>query len=294
MFPIGGIRSRAIELADYRDRRRQGRRRVRALTVKMGAGRDATTKKRAFDALFDTVKAHFAVLFERRNLALSMEVGEFDEGGTYKHNNIHRVSRKAMNMLDAATIDRAPTFRTDSGRTAPILSHDMTSLCSIQRWSIKSQRTQGMRHEESASRRALCSSRRRSTTGLGVCSTTALSDRYAAAALRRPRGCAPDAMQQLPGDGLHIGHLNSLKTACPRSVRSATNDIGRLAAVRRRHRQLQLLARHDVAALLRPHRARHRIDRRSRGQLGARLGQRRGVRLHHPQSAGEALTGGDR
>ena len=61
----------------------------------MGGGRDAATKQRACDALFDMVKAHFAALFERRYLALSLELGEFDEAGTWKHNNIHQRFRKA-------------------------------------------------------------------------------------------------------------------------------------------------------------------------------------------------------
>lgn len=95
VFPIGGIRSRAIELTDYVIADGKADDAFVHLTLKMGGGRDATTRKRACDALFDMVKAHFAALFERRNLALSMEVREFDEGGTYKHNNIHQRFRTA-------------------------------------------------------------------------------------------------------------------------------------------------------------------------------------------------------
>lgn len=35
------------------------------------------------------IKEHFAQLYATRPLALSMELYEFDEAGTYKHNNIH-------------------------------------------------------------------------------------------------------------------------------------------------------------------------------------------------------------
>ncbi|MGL6156740.1 MAG: 5-carboxymethyl-2-hydroxymuconate Delta-isomerase, partial [Ralstonia mannitolilytica] len=52
-------------------------------------------KKAACDALFEAIKAHFAEAFARRYLALSMELTEFDEGGSYKHNNIHARFRKA-------------------------------------------------------------------------------------------------------------------------------------------------------------------------------------------------------
>ncbi|MDR1967764.1 MAG: 5-carboxymethyl-2-hydroxymuconate Delta-isomerase, partial [Burkholderiaceae bacterium] len=46
-------------------------------------------KQRAGDALFAMIKQHFAGLFARRGLALSMEIAEFPEAGTWKHNNIH-------------------------------------------------------------------------------------------------------------------------------------------------------------------------------------------------------------
>ena len=95
VFPIGGIRSRAIELADYAVADGKADDAFVHVTLKMAAGRDPAAKKRACDALFDVVKAHFAALFAKRYLALSMEVREFDEGGTYKHNNIHARFRRA-------------------------------------------------------------------------------------------------------------------------------------------------------------------------------------------------------
>ncbi len=90
VFPIGGIRSRAIALDDWciADGANVGDGFVH-VTVKIGAGRDAAVRKRAFDALFDVVKSHFAKLFAERGLALSMEVIEFSEAGTWKQNNLH-------------------------------------------------------------------------------------------------------------------------------------------------------------------------------------------------------------
>jgi 5-carboxymethyl-2-hydroxymuconate isomerase len=89
LFPTGGIRSRAIELAHYRIADGAADDAFVHLTAKIGAGRDEAAKKRAFDALFEAVKLHFAQLFATRYLALSMEVDEFSEAGTWKHNNIH-------------------------------------------------------------------------------------------------------------------------------------------------------------------------------------------------------------
>ena len=95
VFPIGGIRSRAIELADYRMADGAADYAFVHVTLKIGAGRDAATKKRVCDELFAAIKAHFADLYAKRLLALSMELYEFDEGGTYKHNNVHALFRKA-------------------------------------------------------------------------------------------------------------------------------------------------------------------------------------------------------
>lgn len=89
VFPIGGIRTRAIALSDYCIADGAGDDAFVHVTVKIGAGRDEATKKQAFDALFAMVVDHFADLYARRSLALSMEVVEFSEAGTWKHNNIH-------------------------------------------------------------------------------------------------------------------------------------------------------------------------------------------------------------
>jgi 5-carboxymethyl-2-hydroxymuconate isomerase len=95
VFPVGGIRSRAIELTDYRVADGGADDAFVHVTVKIGGGRDEAVKKQAFDALFETIKAHFADLYAQRYLALSMEIAEFSEAGTYKHNNIHARFRKA-------------------------------------------------------------------------------------------------------------------------------------------------------------------------------------------------------
>jgi 5-carboxymethyl-2-hydroxymuconate isomerase len=64
------------------------------VTLKIGAGRDEAVKKRVCDALFEVVKQHFAALYAKRYLALSMELVEFNEAGTWKQNNIHAKFKK--------------------------------------------------------------------------------------------------------------------------------------------------------------------------------------------------------
>lgn len=92
-FPVGGIRSRAIELQHYRVADGSTDCAFVHVTLKIGAGRTAETKKRACDALFELLKAHFAEVYAKRLFALSMELYEF-EGGTYKYNNVHAHLRR--------------------------------------------------------------------------------------------------------------------------------------------------------------------------------------------------------
>jgi len=89
VFKPGAVRSRAVELHDYCMADDQADYAFVHCTLKIGAGRTAEEKRRACEALFAMIKAHFAALFAQRYLALSLELYEFDEGGTYKHNNVH-------------------------------------------------------------------------------------------------------------------------------------------------------------------------------------------------------------
>ena len=38
---------------------------------------------------FALIKQHFATEFAQKGLALSLEINEFSEAGTWKHNNLH-------------------------------------------------------------------------------------------------------------------------------------------------------------------------------------------------------------
>ncbi|MEP7057850.1 MAG: 5-carboxymethyl-2-hydroxymuconate Delta-isomerase [Caldimonas sp.] len=94
VYPTGGVRVRAFAadaccIADGS---------IDAAYVhaalKIAAGRPESTQRATGDALFETMKAHFAALYERMGLALSLEIGEFGEAGTWKHNNLHARLKK--------------------------------------------------------------------------------------------------------------------------------------------------------------------------------------------------------
>src|SRR5579875_474840 len=90
IFPIGGIRSRAIELHDYCVADGTEDDAFVHVTVKIGAGRSEKDKKETCDELFEVIKRHFSALYAKRYLALSLDLVEFSEAGTYKYNNIHK------------------------------------------------------------------------------------------------------------------------------------------------------------------------------------------------------------
>jgi 5-carboxymethyl-2-hydroxymuconate isomerase len=94
VYPVGGIRSRAVELTDWRMADGAEDYAFVHGTLKMGAGRSREVRQRTGDALFEVMKAHFVDLYARRYLALSLEIYEFDEAGTWKHNNVHARFRR--------------------------------------------------------------------------------------------------------------------------------------------------------------------------------------------------------
>lgn len=95
IYPIGGIRVRALPTDDYCI----GDGSLDAAFVhgalKIAAGRSEQTKKTTGDALLAIMQEHFAALYEQQGLALSLEISEFSEAGTWKHNNLHARFRAA-------------------------------------------------------------------------------------------------------------------------------------------------------------------------------------------------------
>ena len=89
VYPLGGTRVRALRADDYCI----GDGSLEAAfvhgTLKIASGRSEQTKKATGDALFAVMTEHFTPIQEQTGLALSLEVTEFSETGTWKHNNLH-------------------------------------------------------------------------------------------------------------------------------------------------------------------------------------------------------------
>ena len=89
VFPLGGIRSRAVRLDTWRMADGKHDYAFVHMTLKVGHGRDLATRQRVAEALFEVIKAHFAPLQAERLLALSVEMIELHEVLNFKENNVH-------------------------------------------------------------------------------------------------------------------------------------------------------------------------------------------------------------
>lgn len=89
VFPLGGIRSRAIRMDKYRIADGKHDYAFAHMTLKVGSGRDLETRKRECDRLFGVIEAFFAPIHDKRLLAITFEMQEIDPVLNYKKNNIH-------------------------------------------------------------------------------------------------------------------------------------------------------------------------------------------------------------
>ena len=94
VFPIGGIRVRAIPCEDYCIADGAPDAAFVHAILKLGAGRSAAVRTAAGTAVFELIKQHFAAQFAAHGLALSLELIECSEAGTWKHNNLHARIRR--------------------------------------------------------------------------------------------------------------------------------------------------------------------------------------------------------
>lgn len=94
IFPIGGIRVRAICVDEYAIADGAGRNQplddafVHA-NLKVAQGRTTEQLQKVCNDLFELMSKHFSPVFEQRGIALSLEYSEFTHE-TWKKNNIHQ------------------------------------------------------------------------------------------------------------------------------------------------------------------------------------------------------------
>lgn len=96
VFPIGGLRTRAERRDVYAVADGDPDNAFVAVVARIGAGRDAATRKGVAHALMTVLERETAAAFASRGLGLTVEVAEIDGTASLKTNNLHeRMAAKA-------------------------------------------------------------------------------------------------------------------------------------------------------------------------------------------------------
>ncbi len=94
VFPIGGIRTRAVRCEHYRIAEGDPENAFIYFTAKVGAGRDLDVLKAACDKIFATITEYLQPIYGDRYLSIGFEMSEIHPVLTYKKNNIHEKFKK--------------------------------------------------------------------------------------------------------------------------------------------------------------------------------------------------------
>ena len=90
VFPIGGTRVLAYPAAHYAVADGKGDYGFMYLNVRMASGRSDAVKKEVGDSLLEVVKRHFAPIFDKEPIGITLQVDE-SPGQVYdaKHSSLH-------------------------------------------------------------------------------------------------------------------------------------------------------------------------------------------------------------
>ncbi len=89
IFPLGGIRVRAIRCDDYAIADGNPDFGFLAMVLRLGEGRDLPTRKAAGEHIFSVLASHLEPVFKTSKFSLSFEMVEISNQTSWKKNNIH-------------------------------------------------------------------------------------------------------------------------------------------------------------------------------------------------------------
>ncbi|MGO4711168.1 5-carboxymethyl-2-hydroxymuconate Delta-isomerase [Bradyrhizobium sp. 2TAF24] len=89
VFPLGGIRVRAIRCDDYAVADGDPQHGFLAMVLRLGQGRDLPTRKRAGAEIFEALSTYLDPVFASSRFALSFDIVEILNETSWKRNNIH-------------------------------------------------------------------------------------------------------------------------------------------------------------------------------------------------------------
>jgi 5-carboxymethyl-2-hydroxymuconate isomerase len=91
IFPLGGIRVRAIACEHYAIADGNPQLGFLAMVLRLGEGRDLATRKQAGEHVFKALSAYLDPVFASSKFALSFDMQINDKETSWKRNNIHDV-----------------------------------------------------------------------------------------------------------------------------------------------------------------------------------------------------------
>ena len=89
IFPLGGIRVRAIRCEHYAIADGSPDMGFLAMLLRLGEGRDLPTRKKAGEHIFKALSAYLEPVFANGKFALSFDMQINDKDTSWKRNNIH-------------------------------------------------------------------------------------------------------------------------------------------------------------------------------------------------------------
>ncbi len=89
IFPVGGIRVRALRCEHYAIADGKTDYAFLAMLLRLGEGRDLATRKKAGDHVFAALSTHLDPVFASSKFALSFDMQINDKETSWKRNNIH-------------------------------------------------------------------------------------------------------------------------------------------------------------------------------------------------------------
>jgi 5-carboxymethyl-2-hydroxymuconate isomerase len=89
IFPLGGIRVRAIRCEHYAIADGSAQFGFLAMLLRLGEGRDLATRKKAGEHVFKALAGHLDPVFGASPFALSFDMQINDKEMSWKRNNIH-------------------------------------------------------------------------------------------------------------------------------------------------------------------------------------------------------------
>jgi 5-carboxymethyl-2-hydroxymuconate isomerase len=89
IFPLGGIRVRAVRCEHYAIADGNPQHGFLAMVLRLGEGRDLAARKQAGEHIFRALSVHLDPVFAGSNFALSFDMQINDKETSWKRNNIH-------------------------------------------------------------------------------------------------------------------------------------------------------------------------------------------------------------